>query len=310
MGGGIAECLLRSGVRLAVHDRRPEATERFVDAGAIVCQTPRMVGDLAATVLVSLPSPNIVRTVACGEGGLIEGRRLRTYVDLSTTGSVVAADVASVLAARNVVSLDAPVSGGPARAAKGELTVMAAGSREALDRVRPLLDKFARKVFFVGERIGQAQVVKLANNVLSAGAIILTGEALALVAKHQVDPAVALDVFNMSSGQNTATAEKFPRHVIPRSFDYGFRLKLMAKDVHLFMEEAAESGLPMVLGGVMDQVWRIAETRANDDDDVTRVVTLLEQWAEVEISFEWRPELQEQVAEVVKGKSDKDAKTP
>jgi 3-hydroxyisobutyrate dehydrogenase-like beta-hydroxyacid dehydrogenase len=283
MGRPIAERLCAGGVRLAVYDRRADALAALPATGVTRCESPRAVADLAPIVFVSLPTPDDVRSVAVGEGGIVHGARVRTYVDLSTTGPTVAAEVAEVLTARRIDCLDAPVSGGPARAASGDLTVMAAGPRATFEELRPLLERFSSKVVRVGDNVGQAQALKVINNLLSAGAIALTGEALALAAKEQMDLRLVLDVLNASSGRNTATEDKFPRCVLPRTFDFGFRLKLMSKDVELCLAEANRLGVPMLVGGAVHQMWQLGASRAADDDDATSIVKLVEEWSGVEI---------------------------
>ena len=166
-------------------------------------------------MFVSLPTPDVVRAVA---GDLAGGGALRAYVDLSTTGPAVAAEVAATLGAAGIACLDAPVSGGVAGAQAGTLTIMAAGDEALFESLRPLLEALGRNVVLVGAEPGQGQLAKVLNNLLSASAIAITGEALALGVHGGLSARTLLDVFNSSSGRNTASADKFPRHVLPRTF--------------------------------------------------------------------------------------------
>src|SRR5690606_35939074 len=193
MGGPMSRRLLDAGHRLIVHDVRPEAVDALVAAGAEAAASPAEVAARAALVLVSLPTPEVVRAVVLGPDGLIQGGALRTYVDLSTTGQAVAVEVAAALGERGIVTLDAPVSGGVRGAREGTLAVMAAGPTGEVERVRPLLEAFGR-VFHVGERPGLGQLMKLANNFLSATAIVATAEAVALGVKGGLDPATMVAV--------------------------------------------------------------------------------------------------------------------
>lgn len=279
MGGPFATRLLASGRTLAVYDARPEAMEALAARGAAPCSSPADVADRAPTVLVSLPTPDVVREVATGERGIVHGRAVRTYIDLSTTGPQVAEDVAAVLTGAGLAVLDAPVSGGVAGAQAGTLAIMAAGPRAVFNAVRPVLEVLGAHVFHVGERPGQGQLAKVLNNLLSATAIAATSEAMALGVKGGLSPRTLLDVFNASSGRNTATADKFPRAVLTRTLDVGFRLKLMAKDVRLCLEEARRQGVPMLLGGTVEQLWSLAAVRSADDADSMRIVELFEEWA-------------------------------
>jgi 3-hydroxyisobutyrate dehydrogenase-like beta-hydroxyacid dehydrogenase len=166
MGQHMVARLLDAGHELAVFDTRTEAIEPHAARGARACESAAAVADVADTVLVSLPTPDVVRAVATGDRGLLGGKAMRTFVDLSTTGPVVAAEVAAKLTDSGVAYLDAPVSGGVAGAKAGTLTIMAAGDAEVFDRTRPLLEAIGKNVVQVGDEPGQGQLAKLLNNLL------------------------------------------------------------------------------------------------------------------------------------------------
>ena len=283
MGGRMAARLLDAGHALVVFDANPAAMTAAADAGATVAATPREVADAAAVVMVSLPHPDVVREVALGDDGLAQGGAIEVYVDLSTTGVATAQAVASSLAAHDVVAVDAPVSGGPAGAEAGRLTLMLAGPDAALDRVRPLVDAFAGNAFVVGDRAGQGQAAKVINNLMSACSIAITAEAMVLGVRAGLDPATLLDVIHVSSGANNAASDKFPKQVLTRAFDHGFRLDLMAKDVHLALDEARRRGVPMTLGATVEQLWGLADVSGGDDRDCTEIVRMFETWGGAEI---------------------------
>jgi 3-hydroxyisobutyrate dehydrogenase-like beta-hydroxyacid dehydrogenase len=284
MGAPISEAIAAGGHALIVHDRDPRALEAAVAAGAVAAPSARAVADAAEVVFVSLPTPGVVREVACDEDGLAGGGAMRTYVDLSTTGAAVAAEVAASLASRGVDVLDAPVSGGVAGARARTLAVIAAGDPQVFERMRPLLELFGGNLFHVGETPGQGQTAKLLNNLLSATATTITSEAVTMGGAAGLDPATLLEVFNAGTGRNMATAQKFPAHVLTRRFDSGFRLELMAKDLELCMAEARGRQIPMLLGGLVQQIWTLARTESESDADHTEIVRLFERWAGVEIA--------------------------
>jgi 3-hydroxyisobutyrate dehydrogenase-like beta-hydroxyacid dehydrogenase len=284
MGLPIAGAILGAGHELVVHDHDPAAVEAAVALGATSAPGARAVADAAAIVFVSLPAPGIVREVACGEAGLLGGGAIEIYVDLSTTGAVVASEVAGALVAAGIAVLDAPVSGGVAGAEAHTLAVMASGEAAVFERVRPLLELFARSIFRVGSTPGQGQTVKLLNNLLSATAMAATSEALTFGVAAGLDPATMLEVFNAGSGQNTATSQKFPAQVLTRRFASGFRLELMAKDVELCIAEARGERFPMLLGGLVQQLWTLARAQSESTADHTEIVRLFERWAGVEVS--------------------------
>jgi 2-hydroxy-3-oxopropionate reductase len=279
MGRRFAARFLAHGFGVVGYDTSRQAMEELNRGGGQGAASAADVADLAETVLVSLPSPETVYAVSCGPDGLHKGSSIRTYIDLSTTGPATAQQVAAQLSSRGIRCVDAPVSGGPAGAEAGTLTVMVSGADEAIRLIRPLLDVIGSKVFVVGGQPGQAQLVKLINNLLSATAITITGEALTLAAKAGLDPEVVLDVVNVSSGASNASADKFPQQVLTRSFNHGFRLDLMAKDVGLCLDEAGRHGVPMILGGTVDQLWRVAGVEVEDGADCTAIVQMFERWA-------------------------------
>lgn len=278
MGGPMALRLLDAGYRLIVHDAKAAAMAPLLAKGAVGAATPAAVADQAEIVLLSLPRPQTVRTVVLGAAGLIEGGRVDTVVDLSTTGPRVAMEVAGGLAAKGANLVDAPVSGGPAGAVAGSLAVMVSGPAAAVARARPILEVFGR-VFIVGDRAGMGQTMKLSNNLLSATALAATSEALVMGVKAGLDPAVMIDVINAGSGRNSATQDKFPRCVLPRRFDFGFTAELLHKDVGLCLDEGEALGVPMPVGSVVRQLLAVAKATQGADADITTLVRLVESWA-------------------------------
>jgi 3-hydroxyisobutyrate dehydrogenase-like beta-hydroxyacid dehydrogenase len=281
MGLPMATRLRDAKIELVVHDARGEQASAFAGDAHRVGATPREVADSADIVFLSLPTPAIVRAVVEGEDGLERGRRAKLVVDLSTTGPATAVAVAKSLAARRISFIDAPVSGGVSGAQKGTLAIMASGAREDFERARPFLERIGR-VFLVGDRPGQGQAMKLLNNQLSATAMAATAEVMALGVKAGLDAATMLEVLNASSGRNTATTDKFPRSVLDRSFDFGFRAVLLHKDVRLCKEFAAQYGVPFAIGDMVEQVWDRAASELGDGD-FTRIVELVEREAHVTI---------------------------
>ena len=283
MGRPMARRLLAAGRRLVVHDVRLKAVTALVGEGAEAAASPAEVAARAEVVLVSLPTPEVVRQVALGPAGLIHGGAIRTYVDLSTTGQAVALEVAAALGERGVATIDAPVSGGVRGAVNGTLAVMAAGPTPALERVQPVLEVFGR-VFHVGERPGLGQLMKLANNFLSATAIVATAEAVVLGVKGGLDPATMLDVINAGTGRNTASEDKFPRQVLRGKYAAGFTTGLLTKDLGLCAAAAEALGVPMPVAAEVYAQWQRAVAELGADADITRIVALVERAAGARIA--------------------------
>jgi 3-hydroxyisobutyrate dehydrogenase-like beta-hydroxyacid dehydrogenase len=276
MGFHMARRLIEAGHQLVVTDTRPEAVERLTRLGAQAAPSPSAIADQVETVIASLPTPEIVEAVAVGAGGVAEGKRVRRFVDTSTTGAAMARSIFAKLAGRNIVQIDSPVSGGVTGAAKGTLAVMASGPRSEVALLEPVLAVFG-KVFFIGEQPGDGQTMKLANNFLSATAMAATAEAMVMGVKAGLDPRVMLDVINSGTGRNTATEHKFPKIVLPGTFDLGFTNGLMSKDVKLCLSEADALGVPMHVAEAVMGLLRQACDEIGADADLTTIVQPLEQ---------------------------------
>ena len=280
MGQPMARRLIAAGHKLIVYDTRNDAVAPLVAMGAQVASSPADVADRVETVMASLPSLQISEKVALGEGGVIQGKRIKRFIDLSTTGATVAAKIAAGLARKNIVQIDCPVSGGVGGASKGTLAVMVSGPKAEIDLVKDVLAVFG-KVFVIGGQAGMAQTMKLANNFLSATAMAATSEAVAMGVKAGLDPTVMIDVINAGSGRTTASDGKFPQAILPRTFNYGFATALMLKDVRLCVEQAKSLNVPnSVMSAVLDQ-WETTNKEFGGDSDFTAIVKMVEQRAGV-----------------------------
>ena len=285
MGGPMARRLIEAGHTLVIYDTRNDAVVPLVALGAKLASSPADVADRVETVMASLPSLQISQKVALGEGGVIHGKKVKRFVDLSTTGSRVAAEICAELAKKNIVQIDSPVSGGVGGANKGTLAVMVSGPQADIDVVKDALGVFG-KVFVIGHKPGMAQTMKLANNFLSATAMVATSEAVAMGVKAGLDPAVMIDVINAGSGRTTASDGKFPQAVLPRTFNYGFTTALMLKDVRLCVDEARALDVPNhVMSAVLDQ-WELTNTEFGGDTDFTAIVKMIERRAGVTVGAE------------------------
>jgi 3-hydroxyisobutyrate dehydrogenase-like beta-hydroxyacid dehydrogenase len=282
MGAHMARRLTEAGYRVIVYDTSHEAIGNLTACGAVAARSPAEVADGAETVMASLPTPDVVLAVATGPRGVIEGKRVRRFVDLSTTGAVMAQRIFKLLAARNIVQIDSPVSGGVTGAEKGTLAVMTSGPRADVEAVEPAL-KVIGKVFFIGERPGAGQTMKLCNNVLSATAMAATSEAMVMGVKAGLDPRIMLDVINAGTGRNTATEDKFGRVVLPGKFNLGFAAGLMTKDVKLYLAEAKALSVPMDIIESVARLFQLTCDEFGPDADITAIVQPVENRAGVKV---------------------------
>ena len=283
MGGPMVLRLLDAGYELAIYDTRDEAMTTAAEKGARRATDPADVANRCETVFVSLPTPNAVRDVALGPNGLAEGTAIHNYIDLSTTGAVMAKLVASGLSKRDIAAIDSPVSGGILGAETGKLSLMISGLEAVFEAVRPILEVIGNNLFYIGAETGLGQTMKLANNFLSATNNIAAAEAMVMGVKGGLDPTVMLDVINASSGRNSATMDKFPRAVVTRTFEKSMKQKLLYKDVRLCLEEAEALGCPMWLGSAVRQFLAYAVSQGTGDDTSVALIKHMERWADIEV---------------------------
>ncbi len=282
MGGPMTIRLLAAGYRVCVYDRDQKIVDSLVQKGAEAATSPADVANRAETIFLSLPNPEIVNTVALGKDGLIEGSKVRCIIDFSTIGPKTACIVAKAMAERQVSYVDAPVSGGVTGATNGTLAVMVSCPKPVFGKIESLLANFG-KVFHLGEGAGQAQTMKLANNLLAAAALVVSSEAMVMGVKAGLDPQVMLDVINSGSGRNSATQDKFPRAILPGTFDFGFTTGLSYKDVKLCVDEAEGMGVPMVAGAAIREMLAVTNAVYGPDSDFTSICKVVESWAGVKV---------------------------
>ncbi|HEY4341401.1 MAG TPA: NAD(P)-dependent oxidoreductase [Steroidobacteraceae bacterium] len=275
MGGAMARRLLDAGHQVTVYDPSAAAGAALAAHGASIAPSAQAVADAAPVVFLSLPNPQIVAEVVLGTQGIRDGKHLEVCVDLSTSGPDTAVKLASGLAERNIASLEAPVSGGIKGAREGTLSLMVAGPPAVWERIQPLLQVFG-KPFFMGANPGAGQTMKLVNNLLGACAIAITAEGMTLGAKAGLDPARMIEVLNVSSGRSSATQDKWPRSVLPRTFDFGFASGLCLKDVRLCLAAAESLGVPLGVGSAVCDLLQRTVSSLGPESDFTAMAKTVE----------------------------------
>ena len=278
MGNPIARRLIVNGHSVLVYDVSAAARAAMVEAGAHEAASVADVADRAPVVFTSLPMPAVFTEVLLGQAGVISGRSVKVVVDLSTVGSRATRHAAAGLLAKGIELVDAPVSGGAAGAKAGTLAVMVSGREMAVAQVKALLATFG-KLFMVGPEPGQAQLLKLLNNMLSSTAFAITSEAFVAGVRGGLDPQIMMAAINAGSGRSGASQDKFMKQVLPRSFDFGFPVSSVCKDIGLAVEECEALGVPMWVGNMVRQVWNFAGSNDGMTRDMTELVTSIEHWS-------------------------------
>jgi 3-hydroxyisobutyrate dehydrogenase len=269
MGGRMALRIREAGDPIVAYDRdEARLAASGIDAAGSLAELVAGV-DL---VLLSLPDSSIIEPVMLGDGGVLEHARAgQIVVDLSTASPESTRRIHAALASRDVDFLDAGISGGAKAADAGTLTIMVGGDLGALERVRPILERFAAKIFHMGES-GAGHIAKLLNNFLNGISLAATAEVMVAAKLSGLDLETFLDVVNASSGVNFATLNRFP-HIIKGDYlEGGLTGRLMAKDIRLYLEHVARLGVPTFNGPACLAAFEVANALGYEEQISNRVV--------------------------------------
>ncbi|MSO74760.1 MAG: NAD(P)-dependent oxidoreductase [Alphaproteobacteria bacterium] len=257
MGAPMAANLAKAGHALLCFDAA--GTQGRTPASAEAAGSAAAIAERVRIALFSLPDGKISDAVA-REMLAAKPRKLEILIDTSTTGMGDAKRLHDVCAKAGIAYVDAPVSGGVVGAKAGTLALMVAAPLALYETIALLLKPMARQVFHVGTRPGQGMAMKLLNNFLSATAMAATSEAIAFGERQGLDMKTMLDIINISTGQNTATSDKFPKRVLPATYDHGFATRLMAKDMRLYLDAVRHAGTPAKIGEPIAALWDRLDT--------------------------------------------------
>jgi 3-hydroxyisobutyrate dehydrogenase len=286
IGRPMAMRIAAAGLPLTVWNRSPERAEQFIAdcPDARRAATPAEAARAADVVITCFSTSKDVQSILDGSDGLLAGlRRGAAVVDCTSGDPATSRAIARALSGIGVDFLDAPVSGGTSGAEKGTLTVMVGGDAVVLERVRPVIDCFAGKIVHCGD-IGAGDTVKAVNQAFLAIHLLAAAEGLATLKKEGVDPKLALEVINASSGRSNSSMNLIPERVLTRAFPRTFRLALLEKDIGIAAGLARDNRVPAPVTQLTADVFRIARGELGEVADHVEIVKIVEQWAGVEIA--------------------------
>ena len=269
MGSPMAARLIGAGYRVTGFDLDPAARDRLTANGGTGVATAVEAARAASVVILMLPNSTVVEAVV---RDLLDAAALApgsVVVDMSSSDPASTRELAQTLSAADVTLVDAPVSGGVKGAENGKLTIMVGGSPEAFDTVRPVLESLGTPR--LGGDVGAGHAIKAINNLLSATHLLATAEAAAAAQRFGLDPAVLIDMVNTSSGRSGSTDNKYPNFILPGTYDSGFALALMLKDMKIATDLAAKVGAPALLGEQAVAMWERAQTQLEPGADHTEI---------------------------------------
>ncbi len=283
MGSPLASNLLDQEKSLVVYDINPAATKPLAEKQARVVASPAEVAEEADIVFGCMPSIDSFHAIVSGNDGVIHGKQMKTFVNLGTMGSDAITAVEATLAEQGVGVLDSPITGGVARARQGDITVITSGPKAIYDLAEPMLKSFARDIHYVGDKVGQAQLTKICNNIMSFTNLIVGLEALVMAAKGGVDPEKVLAVLNSGTGQNSATLTKIPNFIMNRKFDMEAPMYINEKDTHLWQQEADRLEVPQMVASATYQTLQQLVAMGLRDGDMSETVKLIERNADFQL---------------------------
>ncbi len=273
MGLAMATTLQRAGLEVQGFDIAAAARDRAAAKGIEVADNLAALLADCPIVLASLPDDAAVTALVEGPAGLLDGPAGRLLVDTSTVEPATSRRLAGALEAAGHAMLDAPVSGGPAGAEAGTLTVMVGGSEADLARGQPVFAALARTVVHVGPS-GAGAVAKLVNNLLCAAHLLTNGEAMRLAEAAGVPAARVLEAVNAASGRSAVSEVNMPRWILSGAFDSGFTMGLMRKDVRLAAKLIEAAGLEAPLSREVTARWALSAERLADEADFNQIAAL------------------------------------
>jgi len=282
MGSRMAATLARGGYGLDVFDLDPAKTRAVAEAGAAAAASARAVAERSDVVFTSLPWPATVREVYLGADGVVEAARPGTVlVDMSTVDPETTRAVHAAAAARGVHHLDAPVSGGYREAENGTLVIMVGGERDAFDRAKPVLEVLGASVHHAGPS-GAGNIVKLVNNVMSMGNMLVAAEVFVLGVKAGMDPTTLFEILRTSAGRSYHFERRLP-NILARNFAPGFTVDLARKDLGLAVDMARSHDVPVPATSLLHQLYNASSALGDGPNDFAAIVKLFESWARTEV---------------------------
>lgn len=286
MGTPMASRLHHAGFDLVLMDADPSAAASLAATLGGTAQVAGHGADLGVRcdlIITMLPTSAIVKEVLVGKSGVLAAARPGTwFLDMTSGVPNQTQDLAKVVADAGSTLLDAPVSGGVARARTGDLAIMVGGTDTQVEAVRPVLSAMGSRILHTGE-VGSGHAMKALNNLVSAGGFLVAVEALMIGARFGLDPGVMVDVLNVSSGSNNSTQKKCKQFVLSRTFDSGFGLDLMVKDLTIALGIAQNKHTPAPFSSLCRELWASAAAVLGPGQDHTAIAKLVETLTHAEL---------------------------
>lgn len=286
MGEAMARLLLKAGHEIHVlMNRNPEPVERLVSEGAVKVSDVKQTASEADIVFSMLPNLPEIESLLFDKGVMDGMRKGTLFLNMSTVSPTGIQQVSEKLAAKGIHTIDAPVSGGPVKAATGTLAIMAGADLDIYNAYLPVLQIMGEHIFHTGP-VGTGQVAKLCNNLLAAIIMTANAEILAMGVKAGGDAKQIREILLQSTSSNRLLAEWIPRTMLEDTYEPGFALKLMYKDIDLALQLSKSVETPLFLGGLTQQLFRmlIGQNPENANSDYSVIGTFYQDASNIRIA--------------------------
>ncbi|MFQ6035931.1 MAG: 2-hydroxy-3-oxopropionate reductase [Sedimentisphaerales bacterium] len=282
MGNPMAKNLLKAGYSVVVYDIVPEKVKDMVKAGALAALSSKDVAEKSEMVITMLPNSPEVKEAVLGEDGVLAGARPGTVlIDMSSIAPLVSQEIAEKAKAKQVVLLDAPVSGGEPKAIEGTLAIMVGGPKNTFEKVKDILSVMGASVTWVGQ-VGSGNTTKLANQIIVALNIAAMSEAMVLATKAGVNPERLYQAIRYGLAGSTVLDAKMPL-ALAGNFKPGFRIELHIKDLANALDTAHQLGVPVPLSSVVMEIMQALKVAGCGKDDHGRIIQFYEKLAKVQV---------------------------
>lgn len=282
MGNPMAKNLLKSNYSVVVYDIVPEKVKDMVKAGALAALSSKDVAEKSEMVITMLPNSPEVKEAVLGEDGVLAGARPGTVlIDMSSIAPLVSQEIAEKAKAKQVVLLDAPVSGGEPKAIEGTLAIMVGGPKNTFEKVKDILSVMGASVTWVGQ-VGSGNTTKLANQIIVALNIAAMSEAMVLATKAGVNPERLYQAIRYGLAGSTVLDAKMPL-ALAGNFKPGFRIELHIKDLANALDTAHQLGVPVPLSSVVMEIMQALKVAGCGKDDHGRIIQFYEKLAKVQV---------------------------
>jgi len=283
MGKPMATRLLEAHYTVAVHNRSQGAVRELASRGAIPCTTAREVAQQAQVIITMLPDAPEVEEVLLGHEGVLQGAAPGSMViDMSTNHPEVSARLAAQLQARQIMMLDAPVSGGDMGARNGTLSIMVGGAPETFAACKPILEKLGHKIVHAGPRVGMGGHANLANQILVSVTLAGMSEALIYGAKAGIDPALLVEAMSAGLARCGALDIKAPK-ILARDFTPGGKINTQVNHLQYVLQMAHQLQLSLPVTALVNALFHAVQTAGRGEWDQAAIITLFEDLAQVTV---------------------------